>query len=63
MEDDSDKVEAFPVLSIDAVDHIAVASEEELDYWCAEQLEVGVPIYYLVGMLQNQIQYLLTPEE
>jgi hypothetical protein len=63
MEDDSDNIEHFPVLSIDAVEYIAITSEEELDFWCEAQMDNGIPLFYLVGLLQNQINYLLIPEE
>jgi len=47
----------FPVSNMQA---IAETADCELTEWCLEKIEQGLDPVYLVGILQYQMQYILT---
>ena len=53
----------FPVMSIEALEDFSAEVDLALTLYITDSLEKGMPLYQVVGILQNQIQYLLTPEE
>lgn len=60
---DTDEIVSFPVLSLEAVEEIAITAEAELDEWGEVLQGLGLPNYYIVGMLMNQVQYLLIQDD
>ena len=63
MAKDSEEIVSFPVLSLEAVEEIAISAEAELDEWGEVLQSLGLPNYYIVGMLMNQVQYLLIQDD
>ena len=53
----------FPIMSIEALDDFTDEVDLALTLYVTDALEKGMTLYHLVGLLQSQVQYLLTPEE